>query len=585
MEDFLVGNPHIQGSNLVCRFDALLKVGLFDESLLSCTDRDLLIRFIDTGFGPFFQTTNQYTSFPHRERYFAQLSDFGSPSKLSGLTFFYRKYLPRMDAKMQHRYFLRSQRLFGWSPPSSISPTSNIESPSDSPTLLPLSTSSLIGHVWLNVGICSDSNSNRIKGILEDLSSLIEKKGNGLQQGTREEGETFLDIVVLENGPINEPRSSPLRETIQWARQTLQLRITLIEPERVKSDWNRGAFPMFNIQDLPTPHSRAPIAVTRTLIQHYLFSFSKTIAEACGKQAPSIATIVFDDDKRIPDPPIFRSYLRQLSINPRSDVIVLPDKGAPPLPILFSLRTQLLDFTHNLHSWLVFAHHHTMETHLPLSLCLGMTESNSEFLETCPELYHDLSFSHFNHLERPYWPDFKSPSKLTTPLALIENLVDCTESLFRGEPIFRTAAPSQSGVHLDRRGGACLITDPTLLTVPNLVPNFDGIRCRRSDFLWTWVCRVQKGALKTQPLSPFVYHSREEGVAVRMTRDQLARQAIADILGSSVYRACAGGEKLSDLEVLQKEKRTLMMREMHLLDIVQSDLFNCWLPSTELKDS
>ena len=38
---FLVGNPGIQASNLVCRLSVQLEAGLFDESLPSCTDRDL----------------------------------------------------------------------------------------------------------------------------------------------------------------------------------------------------------------------------------------------------------------------------------------------------------------------------------------------------------------------------------------------------------------------------------------------------------------------------------------------------------------------------------------------------------------
>ena len=38
--DFLVGNPGIQGSNLVCGLSVLLEASLFDESLPNCTDRD-----------------------------------------------------------------------------------------------------------------------------------------------------------------------------------------------------------------------------------------------------------------------------------------------------------------------------------------------------------------------------------------------------------------------------------------------------------------------------------------------------------------------------------------------------------------
>lgn len=41
---FLVGNPHVQGSNLFLRLGSLLEAGSFDEALQSCTDRDLCIR-------------------------------------------------------------------------------------------------------------------------------------------------------------------------------------------------------------------------------------------------------------------------------------------------------------------------------------------------------------------------------------------------------------------------------------------------------------------------------------------------------------------------------------------------------------
>ena len=48
-EDFLGGNPGLQGSNLVIRLDLLLRAGGFNEALPSCTDRDLLVRICDLG--------------------------------------------------------------------------------------------------------------------------------------------------------------------------------------------------------------------------------------------------------------------------------------------------------------------------------------------------------------------------------------------------------------------------------------------------------------------------------------------------------------------------------------------------------
>lgn len=45
----LVGNPHVQGSNLFVRLSVVLEAGLFDEGLPSTTDRDLLLRILDLG--------------------------------------------------------------------------------------------------------------------------------------------------------------------------------------------------------------------------------------------------------------------------------------------------------------------------------------------------------------------------------------------------------------------------------------------------------------------------------------------------------------------------------------------------------
>ena len=44
--NFLCGNPGIQGSNMCFRIDCLLRINGFDENLSSCTDRDLMIRFL-----------------------------------------------------------------------------------------------------------------------------------------------------------------------------------------------------------------------------------------------------------------------------------------------------------------------------------------------------------------------------------------------------------------------------------------------------------------------------------------------------------------------------------------------------------
>ncbi|MBO4698049.1 glycosyltransferase family 2 protein [bacterium] len=46
VKNFLIGDPGIQGSNMCFKTDCLLETGGFDENLASCTDRDLMIRFL-----------------------------------------------------------------------------------------------------------------------------------------------------------------------------------------------------------------------------------------------------------------------------------------------------------------------------------------------------------------------------------------------------------------------------------------------------------------------------------------------------------------------------------------------------------
>lgn len=90
VHDFLIGNPHIQGSNLFLRLSSFLECGGFDESLCSTTDRDLCIRLLNSGakFGMTAYHTVHHWALFGRNR----LSDPGSARKKSGLIQFYQKY-------------------------------------------------------------------------------------------------------------------------------------------------------------------------------------------------------------------------------------------------------------------------------------------------------------------------------------------------------------------------------------------------------------------------------------------------------------------------------------------------------------
>jgi len=110
-DDFLTGNPGIQGSNLFVRLSVILAAGGFDEALQSTTDRDLCIRIADLGtvrYGRLPDALVDHFAGPDRSR----LSTRGSSAKLDGLTAFWRKYVGRMTADQRRAFSTRARTLF-----------------------------------------------------------------------------------------------------------------------------------------------------------------------------------------------------------------------------------------------------------------------------------------------------------------------------------------------------------------------------------------------------------------------------------------------------------------------------------------
>jgi len=116
-EDFLVGNPGIQGSNLFVRLSTMLMAGCFDESIRSSTDRDLCIRIADLSAIRFARLPEALVvHYAEPER--ARLTTRGSEAKLSGLDVFWCKYAGRMTPSQRRTFCERSVRLFQWIPPT-----------------------------------------------------------------------------------------------------------------------------------------------------------------------------------------------------------------------------------------------------------------------------------------------------------------------------------------------------------------------------------------------------------------------------------------------------------------------------------
>ena len=173
-EDFLTGNPGIQGSSLFVRLSVLLAAGGFDEGLRSTTDRDLCIRIAELGtvrYGPVSGALVDHYADADR----ARLSTRGSVAKLEGLTAFWRKYVGRMTADQRQAFQDRAEMLFGWCPPS------------DMPVVLPPDEAP---RKALVLGLFA--NSDHPDELLDAVHMIADLRDDNL---------VGLDIVLLERGP------------------------------------------------------------------------------------------------------------------------------------------------------------------------------------------------------------------------------------------------------------------------------------------------------------------------------------------------------------------------------------------------
>ena len=107
--NFLIGDPGIQGSNMCFKIGSILSIGGFDEGMPSCTDRDLMIRFLHK-YG-----NSHITIIPQKlVNHFAGNNTVTSnyEKKRFGLNYFYRKHLQLFDYQTLEQSLKRAEKLF-----------------------------------------------------------------------------------------------------------------------------------------------------------------------------------------------------------------------------------------------------------------------------------------------------------------------------------------------------------------------------------------------------------------------------------------------------------------------------------------
>ncbi|KAJ3158203.1 hypothetical protein HK101_001392 [Irineochytrium annulatum] len=529
---FLHSNPHIQGSNMFIKLSTFLQAGLFDESLRSTTDRDMMIRVLDLR-----EVRAAFTGV-HTVRHYAdgvgheavRMSAPRSEGKLAGLTAFWRKYGERMSVGRRDAFERRAKDLFGWEKPAAIEVDSGEGADEET---FGLDEEGPMEPVDLHVGFTTDSSlPMNARALMTDLAALSASEGSILKSMT---------VHVVENGP---------RYLDQQGRGFRQRVLGLINPvsankyrlnvitnddqiERCDDRASGVAIPSW-VRATCVPNVRTSIAESRTLLQHAIYnSVSKS-------ERPAIW--ILDDDKRLVDATgrsIGGRTLRRALLTRRkhnADIILGVDEGSPPLPEAMTIRGQLVDVYHFLAA--CHARWSGITGDGDVSECHATWDVSDVEVARASSYFHDAAG---DHVETPArrWRG-RGVSLSTT----FERLPGVLAQIEAGASPCRPHVPGLSVERSVQRGGNTFFFDANALLVPNSSPVLKGRFARRSDFNMALV-NQQMGRIVVRDEGVRVFHERVKATKGELTgrvmtyeiREERMRKAIDDALGHAAFWA------------------------------------------------
>jgi glycosyltransferase involved in cell wall biosynthesis/SAM-dependent methyltransferase len=484
---FLVGNPHIQGSNLFVKLSTFLRAGGFDENLPSCTDRDFMIRLLDLG-------NIQYSCIPrHLVHHYAssvtRLSTYGSASKIQGLTKFLQKYQDRMTAQEILQFKERAETLFGWTE-SLVQQSAEISS-------LPTPPKSTNKHAFhLVIGFTASHLSCAGK-LLRDLNAFQKRFPQP------------ISLVILDN-----TGNGKQLEQLVAENKTGLFSSRLVSESEVDQDAEAGKLGTFYIKK----ERRKGPSYGRTALHRFLYLTGAELVNPVFwilDDDVRLDKIVYASNNQVLTPEQFQGIVDYL-LEQKVAICVAGIMGDPPLPIASSIRGQLLELSHYLRK----------QTGNGPS---GKKLDTDAVAERFPDQYYDLSINRYDHLETP----IKASLNIDEPA-----FAQYIDSLFEGRNQLRPALPTNASNIM--RGGNTIVTDiECLRTHINSSPRINGVELRRGDTSWVELNRYVGGELvgyenkKVISLPLFLRQERAPTFKPKLLGETLA----ADLLGGAFVRA------------------------------------------------
>ncbi|MDA8143683.1 MAG: glycosyltransferase [Thermoplasmatales archaeon] len=509
---FLRGNPHVQGSNLFVRFSKILLAGGLDENLPTTTDRDLGLRLLALG------DVRTFTLRRHMVHHLAfgseRLSERGSEKKCLGLSRFYDKYTFFMDSDDRYAFFDRARRYFG----CEIEERLKTADGDDANEQLPIS---LERHANIVIGAIVSDPVN-FENIIQSAIALKQKTN------------CVSALVVSDNVGLSNLIEKASRQLYEEG-----IELTVVSSDEAKKCADNGDLGQYYADE----RNRTGIAFGRTILHRYVYL-------KCLNYSEPVAWII-DDDVSLKNI-YWGVFEREVTgnellglINKWRDtgvsVVVGKVGGDPPVPIMSTVRTQMLDLYFNLKAMLSHNFHGSLKND---------PKSTNQIAKDSPAYFYDFPEQSFRHLETPVWTELQN-SALDCNQGLTA-LSEYAKLLLRKAvlrpAIFPGLCGDQSDIYFTPdseefgpvRGGNTIVLDTERLRdFNNSSPRSGSLAYRRGDTLWAILNKrlgSRRPLRKTEKVVSthlMLVQSRHREESFEEMREKL----VADTLGSAFVRS------------------------------------------------
>ena len=497
-DDFLKGNPHIQGSNMFIKLTMILKCGLFDENLASSVGRDIFVRIMQ--LKPTYTIINEHLVYVNvcndRKRVTNSIE-----LKRRDLSIFFSKYANIMSEDVKYNFFSRCKKLFG------------IE--------------------------CDD-----IKKTILSQTKVYIKQSIEREYCVNIINQRLIIGIVITNYELG----------IRLIRDIIGLKYNNIKIVIVK-----------NFKEASEELS---LLLRKSGFDYYIYDCNKTIREICTTRNILFQTLYEESDNNdifwILDDDMQLSYIsdngdiletdifKVISDNKdKYDAIVGDYTLDPPLPILSTLRTKLLDYVY----FHVFKYQGGIE------------------LYDLRDYYYDLSERSCEHLETPF----------------VINPSISLKEIFSGKATSRPLyLNNHEALPASNCGGNVLIFNRKLLNIKHLSLSIADNTGRRSDYFWVLESIRQGYSIKN--ISYATLHNR---VVSEFKYEREVNKLFRDIIGSSCTKTITKVGLYASYDLLSKTFKSILYdrvtkfvvsyyRILGLLEMLNDNLYSSYFTTSNL---